>query len=95
MATSRCDTCGVLIGGHNHNPVEGFTRVNTVRDLTQPGHILGRAENRSEAPNRNLGVEQSRLLRLCLHLAMLQGAIHQQQVKRFEGTLRAICVCKS
>ncbi|KAK9965830.1 hypothetical protein ABG768_004896 [Culter alburnus] len=79
MATSRCDTCGVPIGGQNHTPVEGFTPVNSVKDLTQPGHILGRAENRSEAPNRTLTLAQSCVLRLCLHLAMLQGAIHQQQ----------------
>lgn len=85
MDTSRCDTCGVRIGGLNHNPVQGFTPVNTVTDLTQPGHILGQAENRSEAPNRTLTLAQSCVLRLCLHLAMLQGAIHQQQVKKKES----------
>lgn len=79
VALSSCATCGVPIGGQNHNPVEGFTQVNIVKDLTQPGHILGRAENRSEAPNRNLTLAQSCVLRLCLHLAMLQGAIHHQQ----------------
>lgn len=95
MAFSSCATCGVPIGGHNHKPVEGFTQVNSVTDLTKTGHILGRAENRSEAPNRNLTRAQSCVLRLCLHLAMLQGAIHQQQVKRLKGTLMAICASKS
>ncbi|XP_056089655.1 E3 ubiquitin-protein ligase rnf213-beta [Rhinichthys klamathensis goyatoka] len=79
VALSSCATCGVPIGGHNHNPVDGFTQVNRVSDLTLPGHILGRAGNRSEAPNRNLPLAQSCVLRLCLHLAMLQGAIHHQQ----------------
>ncbi|XP_077056473.1 E3 ubiquitin-protein ligase rnf213-beta isoform X2 [Siphateles boraxobius] len=82
VAFSSCATCGVLIGGQNHNPVKGFTSVNRVTDLTQPGHILGRAQSRSEAPNRNLTVAQSCVLRLCLHLAMLQGAIHHQQAIR-------------
>lgn len=88
MALSHCDTCGVPIGGQNHKPVEGFIEAHGIPDMTRPGHILGHAENRSEAPNRNLTSAESRVLRLCLHLAMLQGAIHQQQVKKFEGTLK-------
>ncbi|XP_039521132.1 E3 ubiquitin-protein ligase rnf213-beta isoform X4 [Pimephales promelas] len=79
MAFSTCATCGVPIGGQNHIPVEGFTPVNGITDLTRPGHILGLANNRSEAPNRNLPQAQCCVLRLCLHLAMLQGAIHHQQ----------------
>jgi len=84
MAFSSCATCGVPIGGQNHIPVEGFTPVNGITDLTRPGHILGLANNRSEAPNRNLPQAQCCVLRLCLHLAMLQGAIHHQQVKKNE-----------
>uniref|UniRef100_A0A8C1NX99 RING-type E3 ubiquitin transferase n=1 Tax=Cyprinus carpio TaxID=7962 RepID=A0A8C1NX99_CYPCA len=79
MTTSHCATCGVPIGGQNHNPVEGFIEANGIPDMTRPGHILGHAENRSEAPNRNHTSAQSCLLRLCLHLAMLQGAIYDQQ----------------
>lgn len=91
MALSNCATCGVPIGGLNHKPVDGFTEARGIPDMTRPGHVLGHAENRSEAPNRNHTSAQSCLLRLCLHLAMLQGAIHQQQVKRFEGTLK-VCL---
>ncbi|XP_016335836.1 E3 ubiquitin-protein ligase rnf213-beta-like [Sinocyclocheilus anshuiensis] len=79
MKLSNCATCGVRIGGQNHKPVEGFIEAHGIPDMTRPGHILGNAENRSEAPNRNHTSAQSCLLRLCLHLAMLQGAIHHQQ----------------
>uniref|UniRef100_A0A9J7YJS3 RING-type E3 ubiquitin transferase n=1 Tax=Cyprinus carpio carpio TaxID=630221 RepID=A0A9J7YJS3_CYPCA len=79
MAMSYCATCGVRIGGQNHRPVKGFIEAHGIPDMTRPGHILGHAENRSEAPNRNHTLAQSCLLRLCLHLAMLQGAIYDQQ----------------
>uniref|UniRef100_A0A8C1VT74 RING-type E3 ubiquitin transferase n=1 Tax=Cyprinus carpio TaxID=7962 RepID=A0A8C1VT74_CYPCA len=79
VALSNCATCGVRIGGQNYKPVEGFIEAHQITDMTRPGHILGHAENRSEAPNRNLTSAQSCILRLCLHLAMLQGAIHHQQ----------------
>lgn len=92
MALSCCATCGVPIGGLKYNPVEGFTLVDRVKDLTRTGHILGQAKNRSEAPNRNLPSVQSCVLRLCLHLAMLQGAIQHQQVKSFARMLKAICM---
>ncbi|XP_050980097.1 LOW QUALITY PROTEIN: E3 ubiquitin-protein ligase rnf213-beta-like [Labeo rohita] len=82
MALSICDTCGVPIGGENHKPVEGFIEARGIPDMTRPGHILGHAENRSEAPNRNVTLAYSCVLRLCLHLAMLQGAIlHQQGIR--------------
>uniref|UniRef100_A0A673JVR7 RING-type E3 ubiquitin transferase n=1 Tax=Sinocyclocheilus rhinocerous TaxID=307959 RepID=A0A673JVR7_9TELE len=71
LALSNCATCGVRIGGQNHKPVEGFIEAHGIPDMTRPGHILGHAENRSEAPNRNLTSAQSCVLRLCLHLAML------------------------
>ncbi|XP_056627258.1 E3 ubiquitin-protein ligase rnf213-beta-like isoform X2 [Triplophysa dalaica] len=79
MESSKCDTCGVPIGGHRHTAVAGFHRVYGIKDTTQPGHILGNAKKRSEAPNRNMSLAQSCVLRLFLHLAMLQGAIHHQQ----------------
>ncbi|XP_043109399.1 E3 ubiquitin-protein ligase rnf213-beta isoform X2 [Puntigrus tetrazona] len=79
VALSNCATCGVQIGGQNHKPVAGFIEAHGIRDMTRPGHILGHAENRSEAPNRSLNSAESCVLRLCLHLAMLQGAINNQQ----------------
>lgn len=87
MESSKCDTCGQPIGGHNHNAVLGFQQAHEVRDMTRTGHILGNAANRSEAPNRKLSVAQSCVLRLCLHLAMLQGAIHHRQVQSFEEAI--------
>ncbi|XP_017573370.2 E3 ubiquitin-protein ligase rnf213-beta isoform X2 [Pygocentrus nattereri] len=73
-ALAKCDTCGVQIGGQHHNPVAGFTPVHNVSDQTRRGHVLGQASHRSEAPNRDLTMVQSSVLRLCLHLAMLQGS---------------------
>ncbi|KAL6475683.1 hypothetical protein MHYP_G00167230, partial [Metynnis hypsauchen] len=73
-ALAKCDTCGVQIGGQHHNPVPGFTLVHNVSDQTRRGHVLGSASHRSEAPNRDLTMVQSSMLRLCLHLAMLQGS---------------------
>ncbi|XP_051967995.1 E3 ubiquitin-protein ligase rnf213-beta-like [Xyrauchen texanus] len=81
VALSKCAECGVPIGGVRHIPVDGFTQVTShrVSDMTRPGHILGEGENRSDAPYRNMSLAQSCILRLCLHLAMLQGAIHHLQ----------------
>ncbi|XP_072523911.1 E3 ubiquitin-protein ligase rnf213-beta [Salminus brasiliensis] len=79
VALAKCDTCGVPIGGENHRPVDGFTPLHNTSDRTRPGHILGQAANRSEAPNRDLTMAQSSVLRLCLHLAMLQGSAFNHQ----------------
>ncbi|KAL7869589.1 hypothetical protein AOLI_G00135770 [Acnodon oligacanthus] len=73
-ALAKCDTCGVQIGGQHHKPVPGFTLVHSMSDQTRRGHVLGQASHRSEAPNRDLTMVQSSVLRLCLHLAMLQGS---------------------
>ncbi|XP_062382955.1 E3 ubiquitin-protein ligase rnf213-beta [Sardina pilchardus] len=79
VALSKCP-CGVPIGGVSHNPVEGFTLANGgVIDQTRPGHVLGEARMRSEAPERQTSPVQSCLLRLLTHLAMLLGAAHNQQ----------------
>ncbi|XP_036427896.1 E3 ubiquitin-protein ligase rnf213-beta isoform X2 [Colossoma macropomum] len=78
-ALAKCDTCGVQIGGQHHNPVPGFTLVHNVSDQTRRGHVLGEAARRSEAPNRDLTMAQSSVLRLCLHLAMLQGSAFNLQ----------------
>ncbi|XP_063077858.1 E3 ubiquitin-protein ligase rnf213-beta [Engraulis encrasicolus] len=75
MALSKCAECGVPIGGENHTPVAGFSRVSAgVADQTQRGHALGNARQRSEAPNRQRTTIQSALLRLLTHLAMMLGA---------------------
>lgn len=81
VVKSRCVECGVEIGGEHHNPVIGFAQaIGQVADQTRPGHILGEARQRSEAPNRQTTLVQSCLLRLLTHLAMLLGAAQNQQV---------------
>lgn len=52
------------------------------RDQTRTGHILGEAEQRSDAPERQMTCAQSCILRLLTHLAMLQGSIKNQRVSR-------------
>ncbi|KAI5103508.1 E3 ubiquitin-protein ligase rnf213-beta [Silurus meridionalis] len=80
VVEAKCDTCGVPIGGLNHRAVPGFTLVHgNVGDQTRPGHILDNAVRRSEAPNRDLSMPQSCVLRLFLHLAMLHGSYLNQQ----------------
>ncbi|KAM3592519.1 uncharacterized protein V6R79_020598 [Siganus canaliculatus] len=75
MQTSKCPDCGKLVGGSNHAPVRGFTRERRVQDQTRTGHVLGEAQRRSEAPERQMTSVQSSALRLLTHLAMLQGAV--------------------
>ncbi|XP_030630710.1 E3 ubiquitin-protein ligase rnf213-beta [Chanos chanos] len=83
MEESTCPDCKAPIGGLNHRPVHGFTQVmGNIGDQTRPGHILGDARRRTEAPNRQLSLAQSSVLRLLTHLAMLQGTIHNLQVIR-------------
>ncbi|KAK5851292.1 hypothetical protein PBY51_002095 [Eleginops maclovinus] len=75
VVTAKCPICGVLVGGNNHNPVDGFTARQSVGDQTRTGHILGEAHQRSEAPERQMTSAQSCILRLLTHLVMLQGSI--------------------
>lgn len=67
------------IGGEKHVPVHGFTQQIVTGDQTRTGHILGEADQRSEAPERQMTYAQSCILRLLTHLAMLQGAIENQR----------------
>ncbi|XP_034563927.1 E3 ubiquitin-protein ligase rnf213-beta [Notolabrus celidotus] len=75
VVVSKC-FCGLPIGGLHHNPVQGFTKHEgqSISDQTRTGHILGEAQQRSEAPERQMTSAQSCILRLLTHLAMLQGA---------------------
>lgn len=75
VVTSKCPDCGILVGGERHVPVSGFSQHTEQRDQTRTGHILGEASQRSEAPERQMTSAQSYILRLLMHLAMLQGAI--------------------
>lgn len=81
MVGGKCDTCGEPIGGTNHQAVAGYMEVQgNIRDQTRPGHILDNAAYRSDAPNRDLSMAQSCMLRLFLHLAMLHGSAFYSQV---------------
>ncbi|KAL0964856.1 hypothetical protein UPYG_G00329960 [Umbra pygmaea] len=80
VAKSKCADCGVEIGGENHNPVHGFKLAQqSTRDATRTGHILGEANHRMEAPERQMSLGQSVILRLLTHLAMMQGTITNNQ----------------
>ncbi|XP_067343642.1 E3 ubiquitin-protein ligase rnf213-beta isoform X4 [Channa argus] len=75
---AKCADCGLPVGGENHNPVQGFSPQTNQSDRTRTGHILGDADSRSEAPEREMTSAQSGILRLLTHLTMLQGAIKNQ-----------------
>uniref|UniRef100_A0A3B3UHS3 RING-type E3 ubiquitin transferase n=1 Tax=Poecilia latipinna TaxID=48699 RepID=A0A3B3UHS3_9TELE len=75
VVRSFCPDCGLPIGGERHVPVAGFTQHNHHRDQTRTGHILGEAHRRSDVPERQMTSAQSGILRLLMHLAMLQGAV--------------------
>ncbi|KAG8008845.1 hypothetical protein GBF38_010486 [Nibea albiflora] len=60
-------------------PTDIHALLESVRDQTRTGHILGEARQRSEAPERQMTYAQSCILRLFTHLAMLQGAIRNQR----------------
>ncbi|XP_028991062.2 E3 ubiquitin-protein ligase rnf213-beta [Betta splendens] len=79
METSTCPECGIKIGGNNHRSVPGFTPRAVYSDQTRTGHILGGATQRAEAPERQLTMAQSCILRLLTHLTLLQGAIRDQE----------------
>ncbi|XP_076008326.1 E3 ubiquitin-protein ligase rnf213-beta isoform X2 [Genypterus blacodes] len=77
VVLSSCPDCGVPVGGEKHAPVQGFTPGGeSSGDQTRRGHILGEARLRSEAPERQVTYAQSCILRLLMHLAMLQGTIN-------------------
>ncbi|KAK9962831.1 hypothetical protein ABG768_008181 [Culter alburnus] len=77
MQTSRCLECKAEIGGTNHDPVQGFQVMQTQRDSTKSGHILGDAQRR-DLPDmqdtKNMSPAPFALLRLFTHMAMLLGA---------------------
>uniref|UniRef100_A0A087YL98 Ring finger protein 213b n=1 Tax=Poecilia formosa TaxID=48698 RepID=A0A087YL98_POEFO len=75
VVRSFCPDCRLPIGGESHVPVAGFTQHNHHRDQTRTGHILGEAHRRSDVPERQMTSAQSGILRLLMHLAMLQGAV--------------------
>ncbi|KAM4715158.1 LOW QUALITY PROTEIN: E3 ubiquitin-protein ligase rnf213-beta [Anableps anableps] len=79
VVRSVCPDCGFPIGGEGHIPVQGFTPHTQQRDQTRTGHILGEAHRRSEVPERQMTSAQSGILRLLMHLTMLQGAIRNQR----------------
>uniref|UniRef100_A0A3Q2ZUD4 RING-type E3 ubiquitin transferase n=1 Tax=Kryptolebias marmoratus TaxID=37003 RepID=A0A3Q2ZUD4_KRYMA len=66
MVKSKCAECGAPVGGEGHIP-------------TRTGHVLGEADRRSDAPERQMTSAQSGVLRLLTHLAMLQGAVRNQR----------------
>ncbi|XP_037836891.1 E3 ubiquitin-protein ligase rnf213-beta isoform X2 [Kryptolebias marmoratus] len=79
MVKSKCAECGAPVGGEGHIPVTGFTPQTHHRDQTRTGHVLGEADRRSDAPERQMTSAQSGVLRLLTHLAMLQGAVRNQR----------------
>ncbi|XP_035510465.1 E3 ubiquitin-protein ligase rnf213-alpha [Morone saxatilis] len=82
MQTSRCLDCGVLIGGNNHMPVQGFQAVQLQGDRTQTGHILGnpnRRDNPDMLDTKSISPVPFTVVRMLTHMAMLLGACSHLQ----------------
>ncbi|ROL47362.1 E3 ubiquitin-protein ligase rnf213-alpha [Anabarilius grahami] len=74
---SRCLECKAEIGGTNHIPVRGFQAMQTQREDTESGHILGDAQRRDHPDmqdTKNMSPAPFALLRLFTHMSMLLGA---------------------
>uniref|UniRef100_A0A3Q2ZEQ8 RING-type E3 ubiquitin transferase n=1 Tax=Kryptolebias marmoratus TaxID=37003 RepID=A0A3Q2ZEQ8_KRYMA len=72
MVKSKCAECGAP----THHRWDFIHLINQ----TRTGHVLGEADRRSDAPERQMTSAQSGVLRLLTHLAMLQGAVRNQRV---------------
>ncbi|KAL3881517.1 hypothetical protein ACJMK2_027949 [Sinanodonta woodiana] len=83
-AVGKCPKCGMEIGGQSHVPRPGNAPDPGV-DRTETGHILGRAENRTQlGPERTLTPAYCGIIRLLTHLTMMLGAnINSLAVSQF------------
>ncbi|XP_038133385.1 E3 ubiquitin-protein ligase rnf213-alpha isoform X1 [Cyprinodon tularosa] len=82
MQTSRCVDCGEMIGGNNHEPLQGFHRLQIQGDRTQTGHIFGdpsRRDNPDMLDTKNISPVPFNVVRMLTHMAMLLGACGQTQ----------------
>jgi hypothetical protein len=79
--TSKCVTCGVPVGGHNHAFVGTGLNVQQVQqaqlaDTSRPGHILGAAAAGERSTTvREISGSEVAVIRFLLHTAMLQGSL--------------------
>ncbi|XP_055510302.1 E3 ubiquitin-protein ligase RNF213-like [Leucoraja erinacea] len=87
MEVARCPECKAVVGGHNHNPVSGFTAADMM-DRTQTGHILGDPRKRETivAPDRQMSLVSLLLVRLMTHVAMFIGTM--EDVKSIEQIIK-------
>ncbi|XP_046558706.1 E3 ubiquitin-protein ligase RNF213-like [Haliotis rubra] len=71
---ATCNICKTKIGGQSHQAAAGNTQV--TGDQTRPGHVLGRAADRTNAyaGERRLGGAACAVLRFFTHAALLLGA---------------------
>ncbi|XP_041812142.1 E3 ubiquitin-protein ligase rnf213-alpha [Chelmon rostratus] len=82
MQTSHCLDCGVVIGGANHQPVQGFRAVQLQGDRTQSGHILGdprRRDNPDMLDTKSISPVPFTVVRMLTHMTMLLGACSHLQ----------------
>ncbi|KAE8283229.1 E3 ubiquitin-protein ligase rnf213-alpha [Larimichthys crocea] len=82
MQQSRCLDCNAVIGGHNHQAVQGFQIVQLQGDRTQTGHILGdpsRRDNPDMLDTKSMSPVPFTIVRMLTHMAMLLGACSHLQ----------------
>ncbi|KAK3585578.1 hypothetical protein CHS0354_036765 [Potamilus streckersoni] len=70
-----CKACGAVIGGQGYQLRPGNVQDQGGVDRTETGHILGRAENRTQiGPERSLSPAYCGIIRLLTHITMMLGA---------------------
>ncbi|XP_069105330.1 E3 ubiquitin-protein ligase rnf213-alpha-like [Argopecten irradians] len=75
VVMDKCRECGANIGGANHQ-LDKSNKVDDGSDQTKPGHILGRADQRTDVVvgERKMNPVSCAILRLLTHVSMLLGA---------------------
>ncbi|KAM7163185.1 E3 ubiquitin-protein ligase rnf213-alpha-like isoform 1-T1 [Macrochelys suwanniensis] len=71
--------CGSEVGGALHNPVEGFEEVDTTKDKTERGYVLGSPSSRNNETERDLPATSICIARALLHSSMLLGTFTDRQ----------------
>ncbi|XP_044870408.1 E3 ubiquitin-protein ligase RNF213-like [Mauremys mutica] len=71
--------CGSEVGGTLHSPMEGFEEVDTTKDKTERGYMLGNPSARNNETERDLPAAAVCIARALLHSSMLLGTFTDRQ----------------
>nr|XP_008175612.2 E3 ubiquitin-protein ligase RNF213-like [Chrysemys picta bellii] len=78
MEIMKC-MCDSEVGGTHHKPMEGFEKVDTMKDKTERGYVLGSPSSRNNETERDLPATSVCIARALLHSSMLLGTFTDRQ----------------